>query len=188
MDLEKTKIAKFHNKNKRMPSYSELMVLFGYRSKNSAYKLVQRLIKIGIVQKDRAGKIIPTKKMLSSLKILGTVEAGFPSPAEEELADTMTLDDFLIDNKEASYILRVSGDSMKDAGIMDKDMVIVDRSINPKDGDIVIAEVDGDWTMKYFRKKAGKVFLQPANKKFKDIYPDDELKVVAVVKSVIRKY
>jgi len=188
MDNKKLKIYTFYKKNKRMPSYGELMLLFGFKSKNSAYKIAQKLIDEGMLKKDNSGKLLPTNKLFSNIKILGTVEAGFPSPAEEELADTMNLDEFLIENKEATYILRVSGDSMKDAGIIDGDMVLVDRSATPKDGDIVIAEVDGSWTMKYFKKRKNKIFLQAANKKLKDIHPEDELKIAAVVKSVIRKY
>lgn len=188
MENKKLKIYTFYKRNKRMPSYAELMVLFGYKSKNAAYKIAQKFIDEGVLKKDRSGRLLPTNRLMSNTKILGTVEAGFPSPAEEELIDTMNLDDFLIENKEATYMLRVSGESMKDAGIMDGDMVLVDRSATPKDGDIVIAEVDGNWTMKYFKKKGNKIFLQAANKDFKDIHPEEELKIAAVVKSVIRKY
>lgn len=188
MEKIKQKILKFYRGNKRMPTYSELSKMLGFASKNSAYKLAQKLIKEKFFKKDNLGKLIPTKKSFSILKVLGTVEAGFPSPAEEELADTMSLDEYLIENKEASYILRVSGNSMKDAGIIDGDMVIVERGAKPKEGDIVIAEVDGNWTMKYLRKKKNKFYLEAANTQFKNIYASDELKISAVVKSVIRKY
>jgi repressor LexA len=68
------------------------------------------------------------------------------------------------------------------------DLVIAERTNIARDGDIVIAEVDGDWTMKYFRQKMSRVWLEPANKKFKPIYPTEELKIAAVVKGVIRRY
>ncbi len=116
------------------------------------------------------------------------MEAGFPSPAEEELADTMSLDEFLIGNKEATYMLRISGLSMKDAGIMPGDMVLADRSLVPADGNIVIAEVDGKWTIKYLRKRGGQVYLEPANRNFPIIRAEGELRIAAVVKAVIRKY
>jgi repressor LexA len=119
---------------------------------------------------------------------LGNIEAGFPSAAEEELTDTMSLDEYLIENKEATYILRVKGDSMVDAGIHEGDMVIVERKNNFKNGDIVIAEIDNEWTIKYLRKNGGVTYLEPANKKYKPIYPKEELKIAAVVKAVIRKY
>ncbi|PIP31029.1 hypothetical protein COX25_01375, partial [bacterium (Candidatus Howlettbacteria) CG23_combo_of_CG06-09_8_20_14_all_37_9] len=78
------------------------------------------------------GNIIP------GIKILGTVEAGFPSPAEEELADTITLDDYLIRKKEATFILKVSGDSMIGAGIKPGDLVLIEKGRQARHGDIVI--------------------------------------------------
>ena len=144
-------------------------------------------IKDNFLSKDVKGKLIP-KNIFGELKVLGQVEAGFPSPAEEETADTMSMDEYLIKNKEATYMLKVSGDSMKDAGIMNGDMVLVDRSLTPVDGDIVIAEVDNQWTIKYLRKNGNNIFLEPANKKFSNIYPKEELKIAAVVKAVVRRY
>jgi repressor LexA len=94
----------------------------------------------------------------------------------------------LIKNKEATYILKVTGDSMNGAGILPGDMVLVERGLEPHDGDIVIAQIDHSWTMKYFRKQGRKVFLEAANKKYKPLYPKEELKVAAVVIGVIRKY
>ena len=126
--------------------------------------------------------------LLYSITVLGTVEAGWPSPAEEELSDTMDLDEYLIRNKDATYMLKVSGDSMIEAGIMPGDMVLVERGVAEKDGHIVIAEIDGKWTMKYLRKRGGKVYLEAANKKYKPIYPTQALKVAAVVRAVIRRY
>lgn len=170
-----------------MPSYSEILEITGLKSKNAAYKIVGKLIDFGILEKDSAGKIIPTDNFFG-VPILGKVEAGFPSPAEEELLDTMTIDEYLIKNKEATYILEVSGKSMIDAGIMPGDLVLVERGTTPKENDIVIAQVDNHWTMKYFKKAHGKIFLAPANKDFPNIYPTEELNIAAVVKAVIRKY
>jgi SOS regulatory protein LexA len=121
-------------------------------------------------------------------KFLGNVEAGFPSPAEEELVDTLSLDDLLIQNKEASFLLKVSGDSMINAGILPGDMVIIDKGLTPKSGDIVIAQVDGEWTMKFLRKRKDDVVLVPANPKYQPIRPKTELKISGVVTAVVRKY
>lgn len=176
----------FYRDRGRMPSYSEIGQLFGFKSKNASFKFVEKLIKLGIVEKDIRGKIIP-KKLLNGIRVLGVIEAGFPSPAEEELIDTISLDRWLINNPTATFMLKVTGDSMIEAGILPGDMVLVDRSLTPKSGDIVIAQVDGQWTMKYFIRKGGEVVLVPANSKYKPIKPKSELNIGGVVTSVIRK-
>lgn len=186
MKSAKEKILAFYRSSHRMPSYSEIMKLTGYKTKSAVAYVVDKLVEEGIVSKDSRGKLIP--RSLGEIRMLGLVEAGFPSPVEEEMTDTMSFDDYLVDKKEATYILRVKGDSMIDAGIQEGDMVVVERGAAYKDGDIVIAEVDGEWTIKYFRKVGAKVFLEPANAKYKPIYPEEELTISAVVKAVVRKY
>jgi len=140
-----------------------------------------------VLERDAKFRLIP---LLPSepLPMLGIVEAGFPSPAEESLADNISLDDLLIQNREASFLIKVSGDSMTGAGIMPGDMVIVDKGQVAKSGDIVIAEVDGQWTMKYLRKRGEDVVLLPANPKYQPIRPKVELKIAGVVTAVVRKY
>lgn len=170
-----------------MPSYAEIGELTGLRSKNAVFKLVARLEQLKVVEKDGKGRLIPLG-LAHPVKVLGTVAAGFPSPAEEELVDTLSLDDFLIQNREASFLLKVSGDSMTGAGIMPGDMVIVDKGQRAKSGDIVIAQVDGEWTMKYLRKRGETVTLLPANPKYQPIRPKTELKIAGVVTAVVRKY
>src|SRR5262245_51438393 len=98
------KIQAFYWSQKRMPSYSELMAVVGFRSKNAAYKLVERFVERGWVAKDGTGRLLPGR-LFQDLPVLGTVAAGFPSPADEELMDTLSLDAYLISNKEATYIL-----------------------------------------------------------------------------------
>ena len=183
----KEKINKFYLSKKRMPSYSEAMALLGFKSKNAVFKLVEKLEKEEFLFKDAKGKMVP-KNIFGEIKVLGSVEAGFPSPAEEELADTINMDEYLIENKEATFILKVSGDSMKDAGIVEGDMVIVERNSSPKEGDIVIAEIDREWTIKYFRKQGKTVFLEAANPKYPAIRPKTELRLGGVVTAAIRKY
>jgi len=170
-----------------MPNSHELAAVVGFRSPHAAYQLVTRLIDQGWLQKDAAGTFVPGP-LFHAVPVLGTVTAGFPSPAEEELADTMTLDEWLITNKEATYSLKVDGESMIEAGILPGDLLLVERGVTPQDGDIVIAQVDQEWTIKYFRRRGRAVFLEAANKDFKPIHPQEELKIAAVVRAVIRKY
>jgi len=170
-----------------MPAYAEIMKLVGFKSKNAVYKLVHKLIDEGVLGKDSSGRLIPNK-LAGEIPLLGLVEAGIPTSAEEHILDTMSIEDYLIKEKDSTYMLRVKGDSMIDAGIHEGDLVIAVRRSDAKDGDIVIAEVDGGWTMKYFRKKGDVVYLEPANKAYSLIYPEYDLHIGAVVKGVIRKY
>ncbi len=181
------KLKSFYRRRRRMPSLGELAAELGFRSRNAAKYLVDRWVADGVISRDSVGRLAPGRAFLP-LKVLGTVEAGWPSPAEEEAADTLSLDDWLIENKEASFLLRVSGDSMIEAGIMPGDTVILTRGRQARSGDIVVAEVDKEWTIKYFEKHGAAVTLRPANKKYQPIVPRDELRIAGVVTAVVRKY
>lgn len=170
-----------------MPSFSEIGEIFSLNSKASVHKVVGKLEGIGVLTRDRKGRLLPGS-IKSPIKVIGTVEAGFPSPAEEELTDTISLDELLIQNREATFLLKVSGDSMSGAGILPGDMVIADKSRAAKSGDIVIAEVDGAWTMKYLKKRGESIALIPANPDYKPIKPQKELKIAGVVTAVVRQY
>lgn len=185
-NIYQTKIESFYSKNKRMPTYSEMMQLFGFKSKNAVARIVGKLIEAGMVAKDHLGRLMPTDAF-GEIPRLGLVKAGIPSDVEE-LSDTINLDSFLIGNKSLTYMLEVDGDSMIEAHIEKGDMVLVEKTNQAKDGEIVIAEVDGEFTMKYFRQAGAKVWLEPANKNFKPIYPTQSLNVIAKLKAVIRKY
>lgn len=195
MPEKEKKIVGFYEKHRRMPSYSEMMTLLGYKSKNAVHYFTEKLIEKGLATRDTRGHLVPGKSLFG-IPFLGLVEAGFPSAAEEELLDVMNFDEYLTPNKESSYILRVKGDSMQDAGIHDGDMVVVERRATYKPGQIVIANVDNEFTMKYLRrstkltagKQAGQYYLEPANKKYKPIYPRESFRVEAVVTAVVRKY
>jgi repressor LexA len=191
----KNKILSFYKQNKRMPVYTEMMELLNFKSKNAVAKVINKLVDQGILDKDSSGHLIPNK-LIGEIPLLGLVEAGFPTVAEEIDLDTINIDEYLIKDKNSSYLLEVKGESMIDAGIHEGDMVVVER-VNKdgkvgkrevRDGDIVIAMVDGGWTMKYYRNRLGKVYLEPANKDFKNIYPENQLEIAAIVTGVIRKY
>ena len=92
-------------------------------------------------------------------QIAGSAVAGFPSPAEQYLEPPLDLNKLLVKRPAATYFVRVQGDSMEGKGIYDGDLLVVDRSLDPRDGDVVIAAVDGEFTVKTLRKKAGKVGL-----------------------------
>ncbi len=187
-DLHKQKVVSFYGAHRRMPGYKEIMSMTGFRSKNAVFKFINKLADMGFVSKDSSGHILPSRLLLDVPR-LGVVEAGIPTTVDATTVDEMiNIDEYLIANKEATFVLEVKGESMIDAGIHEHDLVVVDCKKTPRIGDIVIAEVDGGWTMKYLRIKNGKHYLEPANKNFKNIYPLYDLKIRARVVGVVRKY
>lgn len=183
----KAAITRFYNQHKRMPSYAEIAELVGFKSKNAASKLVHKLIDAGWLEKDAQGKI-RLSLAAGEVPMLGLVEAGIPTTADSDMLDSLSIEEYLIPKKEKTFILEVKGDSMIEAHIDEGDLVIAERTETAKDGDIVVAEVDGGWTLKYFKSKNGKTWLEPANKYLKPIYPEEYLRVAAIVRGVIRKY
>ncbi len=182
----KDRIIAFYDRHRRMPGYQEIMGLVGFKSKNAVYKLINKLVDEGVVEKDSRGKIIPSS-LFREIPFPGIVEAGIPTSLDE-LKDTLSIEDYLKTDRDSSFILEVKGDSMIDEGIREGDLVLVESRKEAKDGDIVIAEIDGGWTMKYLRKKSNKVWLEAANRKYGPIHPEYSFRVAAVVKAVIRKY
>ena len=181
------KMREFLRQEGRLPLYGEMLSLFGYRSKNAVYGALKKMEAQGFIEKKR-GRIRATPLLSGSVRILGAVQAGFPSPAEEELADTMSLDEMLIRRPEATFILTVQGDSMTGAGIMPGDMVLVEKGGTPKPQDIVVAQVDDEWTLKYYMKDATGVRLDAANSRYPSIRPKRSMSIGGIVKAVIRKY
>jgi SOS-response transcriptional repressor LexA len=187
------KIVKFASSAKRAPTITEICKLFKYASRSSAHKLILKLEREKFLYRDSSGKIIMPGVLDMPLEFIGVVHAGktigFPNPAEEETAEVLTLEELLTVDNLAAKLFRVQGDSMIDAGIYEDDILLVECTDKWRSGDIVIAEYDGDVTVKYIQKdKNGKTFLQPANADMKNIYPEEYMKVLAVVRNVIRCY
>jgi len=181
------KIRQFHRKQRRVPTLEEMARLFKFASKRSAFLLVERLVEAGLIEKDNKGRIA-IKRMFLPLPVLVSIRAGVPQDEEEQLIDTLSFDEYLVDRPESSYLLKVTGDSMEDAGLREGDIVIVDKRKEPKENDIVVAHVDDQFTLKYFQTIDGKVCLVPGNKKYKIIYPNDSLSIQGVVISTVRRY
>ena len=106
------------------------------------------------------------------------VAAGFPSPADDYLESKLDLNDYLIKHPSATFFVRVAGDSMVNAGIHNNDIIIVDRSIKPKHGKIVVAALDGQMTVKRLYRRDKKVILLPENELFKPIEISDSMEIV----------
>jgi DNA polymerase V len=118
------------------------------------------------------------------------VSAGFPSPAEDLGAQRIDLTQLLVVHAQATYFLRASGQSMVGVGIFDNDILVVDRAIRPRHKHIVVAVVDGDFTVKTLHRQADRIWLQAANPGYPDIVPRDgqTIEVWGVVTSSIKQF
>ena len=116
------------------------------------------------------------------------VSAGFPSPADDFKEVRISLDKTLIKNKEATFYARVDGESMIEAGLDDGDLLVIDRSLEPKDGKIAVCFIDGNFTVKRLKVTGTEVMLMPENKNYKPILvtEDNELLIWGIVTFVVK--
>ena len=117
------------------------------------------------------------------------VQAGFPSPAQGEYADTIDLNRALITNPAATFCARVIGNSMVDAGINERDLLIIDRSLNPHDGNIAVCFIDGEFTVKRLSVRDDGVFLTPANASYPELKVGEDCNFVVwgIVSHIIKR-
>ncbi|PIU47969.1 MAG: LexA family transcriptional repressor [Candidatus Hydrogenedentes bacterium CG07_land_8_20_14_0_80_42_17] len=179
-------LQRYLRKNGKLPSFRELGVLLGFKSPNASARFYRAIEQAGYIRRDGT-KLISTS-LLAGFKCYSSISAGFPSPAEDELCDVISLEEYLIGNNESVFLVKVSGDSMIGAGIMPGDIIIVNRGADPISNDIVVAEVDGEWTLKYFIRTKHGVILRAANDSYPDILPKNELRIGGVVTGVVRRY
>ncbi len=188
-------ITEFQGKRGYSPSLADLAIAFGVSSKNSIAKVVNTLVNEKHIEKDPKGriKIIPVPQSEDggffpmTLPLFGPIAAGFAAPVEEHAEEKITIESYLVKNKDSTFLLRVKGDSMIGAGIHEGDLVVVDRSKKPKPEDIVVGILDGEYTLKRLKKGQGKYYLQAENPEYPDLYAMEELKVAGVVVGMIRK-
>lgn len=181
-------LRKFWRAERRAPTYAEMMEAFGYHSKNAVACAVVRLIEAGYLAKDDTGRLSLLPKLTGGVRMLGSIAAGFPVDEEQQTGEAVTLDEYLVRDPERTYMLTVRGESMINAGIQPGDIVLVEKGRKPKQNDIVVACVDGEWTLKYYMVDRVGVRLEPANPAFHFIRPKRSLEIGGVVRAVVRKY
>lgn len=191
-------IEKYQMEYGSSPTLREMREHFGVTSDNSILKHVKALEEKGFIQKDDTPRGI---KLLNSVKqkleaasnmiripVLGTIPAGGPVFSEEHVIDYFEVGSDMLKKPDGSFALRVTGLSMIDAGILEGDFVIANRYLKARDGDIVVALVDGQNTVKRFRQDGPHVWLQAENKDYHDIEASEYLEVQGVVINLIRSY
>jgi len=177
----------YYARHKTLPSYAGIAELLGMSSRSSVQKLVARLRDKGYLDTRVPRRITPTAKFLER-RLVGTSPAGFPSPAEEVMGDAISIDDYLVEHPSKTVLVEVQGDSMIGAGIHDGDILIVKRESRPRVDRIIVAIVDGEFTIKHLRKDAHGYYLEPDNPAYPVIRPESDLKMYGVVVGQFRKY
>jgi repressor LexA len=182
----------------KSPTLREMRENFGVSSDNAILKHLKALQEKGYLTKDDTprgiGLLNSVKERLESasnlirIPLLGSVPAGGAVLSQEHILDHFEVGKDFLKRPQGSFALRVTGLSMIDVGILEGDFVIANREMTPKDGDIVVALVDGGNTVKRYRTHGGRVWLEAANPDYKDIEPHEYLEVQGVVTSVIRLY
>jgi len=185
------------------PSVREICKAVGLKSTSTVHAYLEKLDKDGYIIKDatkpRALKVVGSKvqrpvyeqeglysrKELVDIPIIGKVTAGVPILAVENIEDTFPLPVELVQNSDA-YMLRVQGDSMIEAGILDKDLVLVKQQSTASNGEIVVALIDDEATVKTFYKEKTHVRLQPRNPNYDPIIVKDNLQILGKVIGVFR--
>lgn len=130
------------------------------------------------------------KKDKFCLLASSAVNAGFPSPAADYMEGELDLNQFLIQNPDATFFIRVNGDSMIDAGILDEDILVIDRSVQAKHNSIILAVVDGEFTVKRFSTRGGRTMLYPENHNYApiEVTENETFQIWGVVTSCIHKF
>lgn len=176
----------YWKRHQAFPSMAKLCGVVGLSSTSSVFTLVGRLVEAGYLERVE-GRIAPSRKFFAR-PVLGTVRAGQPQLESQEAPDLLTIDDYLIEDPNRTILCRVRGDSMKDAGLLDGDLVVVERNAPTTPGDIVVAIVDGEMTVKTLRRaRGGAWFLEAANPAYEPIHPAGSLEILGVVVGSFRK-
>jgi len=145
------------------------------------------------MKKERELELIPHTIKPCKVKpplFINSVPAGFPSPADDFVESRLDLNEFLVEKPAATYFLRVNGQSMINLSINDGDLLIVDRAVEPRNNHVVVASIDGEFTVKVFQKAKELIKLVPANPRFKPIFikQEDDFMIWGVVKHVIHSF
>ena len=169
-----------------LPSFETIAHDFGFKHKNSIWQYFNKFKEYGLIDK-KNGRFSISKDLFGAIEFSSTVKAGFASVAEDTIERRISLDEAFEIDSPSTFIFTVSGDSMIDLGIFEGDKVVVKKSSEAKNGDVVIAYIDGGFTLKTYRKKDNKVWLEPANKNYPNLYPKEKLAVFGIAQGIVRK-
>lgn len=188
--IDQTYLAKlqdYYARHQVIPSYSAMGALWGISAKSWVSSCVTRLKEEGYLKLTPDKRLAPAARFFERRVAHAPVRAGLPSAALEDGYDLVTIDDYLVRLPSKTTLVRVKGDSMVEAGIFEGDLVVVEQQPNANIGDIVVAIVDDEFTIKYLERERGVFVLKPANKAFPTIRAKGKLEIFGVMVGLVRR-
>lgn len=173
---------------KSIPSYASLCEVFGIASKSWVKVILDRLGKAGFLDRTPDGVWIPTRRFFARPLAESAVPAGMPVTVGATQGEHFVIDEMLVGTPSKTTLIPVRGDSMIDAGIHDGDVAVVEKRLSANVGDIVIAIVDNEFTLKTLGRERDQFILCPANPAYPVIRPRGTLEIFGVLVGLIRKY
>ena len=182
-----TTLQDYYARHRALPSYASIGGLLGLRSKSSVAALVARLKLAGFLDSTPDRRLAPTRRFFARPLAESPVRAGLAETVDDGEAEALTIDDYLIERPSSTVLIRVKGDSMMDAGIFDGDLVVVEKRPSAHKGEIVVAIVDNQFTLKRLDLEGGKFILRAENKAYAPIRPEGALEIFGVMVGLVRK-
>ena len=173
--------------HRSLPSFSHLARLLGLRSVSSAHAVAGRLKRAGFLQATPDRRLAPGPRFFDR-PLADSVRAGLPAAANDAGSDSLTIDEFLVEAPSRTLLLTVQGDSMIDAGLQPGDYIVVDKGRAARVGDIVVAIVDNEFTLKYLAQDKRGPYLRAGNPAYPPIRPQGQLEIFGRVTGSFRKY
>ena len=169
-----------------LPSFEIIAKDFGFKHKNSVWQYFNKLKEENLIYESN-NRFFINKDLFGAILFSSSVKAGFASVADDYIEKRISLDESFEINSPSTFLFTVSGDSMINLGIYEGDKVIVKKVNTAKDGDVVIAFIDGGYTLKTYRNRQGKVWLEPANENYPNLYPKEQLVIFGIAQGIVRK-
>ena len=182
------KLRSYYAETRRIPSLARIGELMGF-STPAAKKFIERLAGEGYVTRTPDGDAwVPNPRSFERALVDASVQAGNPVAVEAVPAEPFLIDEYVVRDPAQTVLIPVKGDSMADAGINEGDLAVVERTIEAKDGDFVVAIVDNDYTLKELATERGLKVLKPHNSAYAVIRPKGKLEIFGVLVGIIRRY
>lgn len=181
-------LQRYYAEHRVLPSYARMLPLLGFASKAAVKKVLERLEEAGMLERTPDSDWAPSERFFERAIATQPVPAGTPISAEADVHEHITIDRFLIRDPDNTVLIRVKGDSMVEAGIHEGDLAVVKKTTQVSTGEIVVAIVDDEYTLKTLARDKSGYHLLPANKNYEPIRPGGKLEIFGVMVGLVRRY